>query len=125
MNEEQCRSVLVELGSAFPKSKPLGTMDDQIGLWMRHFRPIDIEDVGTVDGHGPRRQDLAGAVFGNHRAADDDESCWPTGLRGRKRGKGESNRRDDRVVCAHSVRKLYSVEPCRSTLSTIHWGRMH
>ena len=45
MNEEQCRSVLVELGSAFPKSKPLGTMEDQIGLWMRHFRPIDIDDM--------------------------------------------------------------------------------
>jgi hypothetical protein len=45
MNEEQCRSVLVELGSAFPKSKPLGTMEDQIGLWMRHFRPVDMDDM--------------------------------------------------------------------------------
>lgn len=45
MNEEQCRSVLVELGNAFPKSKPLGTIDDQVALWMRHYRPIDIDDM--------------------------------------------------------------------------------
>lgn len=45
MNESQCREVLVELGSAFPKSKPLGTMDDQIKLWMRYFRPVHIDDM--------------------------------------------------------------------------------
>lgn len=45
MNEEQCRSVLVELGNAFPKSRPLGTMDDQVGLWLRHYRPIPIDDM--------------------------------------------------------------------------------
>ena len=45
MNETQCREVLVELGSAFPKSKPLGTMEDQVRLWMRYFRPVSIDDM--------------------------------------------------------------------------------
>lgn len=45
MDEGQCREVLVELGSAFPKSKPLGTIDDQVKLWMRHFRGVSIDDM--------------------------------------------------------------------------------
>lgn len=45
MNEEQCRGVLIELGSAFPKTKPLGTMEEQVTLWMRHFRHVDIEEM--------------------------------------------------------------------------------
>lgn len=50
MNESQCREVLVELGSAFPKSKPLGSIDDQVKLWMRHFRGVSIDDmIKTVE----------------------------------------------------------------------------
>ena len=45
MNEEQCRGILIEMGNAFPKSKPLGTIDEQATLWMRHFRHVDVEDM--------------------------------------------------------------------------------
>src|SRR4029077_13623772 len=62
--------------------------------------------------------------FRNNRAANDDEGGWPAALLRRQTGDREqSDRGNGSVVCAHSVEKLYSVGPCRSTSSITRWFR--
>lgn len=48
MNPAECRRVLVELNNAFPATRNLGSMDDQVALWMQKFGPISIEDMSAA-----------------------------------------------------------------------------
>ena len=59
----------------------------------RYFAAIasgasDLDDVGAVDGDGAGRDDVAGGVLRDHRAADDDERHRaPRRLRGARRAR--------------------------------------